>query len=105
MSRFDEFRCSAGDWKLTKMAACELQLHFSFSRRFVVIISVDFLEAIKRNVENGVLVCFKVLDVYFPVVFMVGKKVSTIGMTTLDQVITVPSFLKVNLSLCLYFLT
>ena len=87
------------------MAASELQLHFTFSRRFVVIIWVDFLEAIKRNVENGVLVCFKVLDVYFPVVFMVGKKVSTLGMTTLDHVITVPSFLKVNLSLCLYFLT
>ena len=64
------------------MAACKL--HFSFSRRFVVIISLDFLEAIKRNVENRVLVCFKVLDVYFPAVFMVGKKVSALGMTTLD---------------------
>ena len=109
MSLFSEFRCSAGDWKLTKMAACKLQLHFSFSRRFVVIISMDFLEAIKRNVENRVLVCFKVLDVYFPAVFMVGKKVSTLGMVRNDHVgprnNTVPSFLKVNLSLCLYFLT
>ena len=67
---------------------------------------MDFLEAIKRNVENRVLVCFKAVDVYFPAVFMVGKKVSTLGMTTLlDHVITVPSFLKVNLSLSLYFLT
>ena len=75
------------------MAACKLQvlplqLHFSFSRRFVVIISMDFLEAIKRKVENRVLVCFKVLDVYFPAVFMVGKKVSALAMTTLDHVIT-----------------
>ena len=51
-----------------------------------MIISTGFLEAIKRNVENSVLVCFKVLDVYFPAVFMVGKKVSTLGMTTLDHV-------------------
>ena len=29
MSRFSEFRCSVGDWKLTKMAACN---HFSFSK-------------------------------------------------------------------------
>ena len=70
------------------MAACKLQLHFSFSRRFGVIISMDFLEAIKRKVENRVLVCFKVLDVYFPAVFMVGKKVSALAMTTLDHVIT-----------------
>ena len=53
-----------------------------------MIISMDFLEAIKRSVENRVLVCFKVPDVYFPAVFMVGKKVSTLGMTTLDHVIT-----------------
>ena len=53
-----------------------------------MIISLDFLEAIKRNVENRVLVCFKVLDVYFPAVFMVGKKVSALAMTTLDHVIT-----------------
>ena len=99
--KFSEFWFSVGDWKLTKMAACKL--HFSF-RRFVVIISTGFLEAIKRNVENSVLVCFKVLDVYFPAVFMVGKKVSTPGMTTLDHVTTVSSFLKVNLSLSLYFL-
>ena len=70
-----------------------------------MIISMDFLEAIKRNVENRVLVCFKVPDVYFPAVFVVGKKVSTLGMTTFDHVITVRSFLKVNLSLSLYFLT
>ena len=70
-----------------------------------MIISMDFLEAIKRNVENRVLVGFKVLVVYFPAVFMVGKKVSTLGMTALDHVITVPSFLKVNLSLSVYFLT
>ena len=38
-----------------------------------MIISMDFLEAIKRNVENRVLVCFKAVDVYFPAVFMVGK--------------------------------
>ena len=49
-----------------------------------MIISMDFLEAIKSNVENLVLVCLKVVDVYFPAVFMVGKKVSTLGMTTLD---------------------
>ena len=29
MSRFSEFQCSVGDWKLTKMAACN---HFSFSK-------------------------------------------------------------------------
>ena len=63
---------------------------------------MDFLEVIKRNAENSVLVCLKVLDVYFPAVFMVEK---CLGMTTLDHVITVPSFLKVNLSLILYFLT
>ena len=63
---------------------------------------MDFLEVIKRNAENSVLVCLKVLDVYFPAVFTLEK---CLGMTTLDHVITVPSFLKVNLSLILYFLT
>ena len=63
---------------------------------------MDFLEVIKRNVENSVLVCLKVLDVHFPAVLTLEK---CLGMTTLDHVITVPSFLKVNLSLILYFLT
>ena len=58
-----------------------------------MIISTGFLEAIKRKVENSVLVCLKVLDVYFPAVFVVGKKVSTLGMTTLDHVITVSSLI------------
>ena len=44
------------------------------------------LEVIKRNAENSVLVCLKVLDVYFPAVFMVEK---CLGKTTLDHVITV----------------
>ena len=63
---------------------------------------MDFLEVIKRNVESSVLVCLKVLDVHFPAVLTLEK---CLGMTTLDHVITVPSFLKVNLSLILYFLT
>ena len=63
---------------------------------------MDFLEVIKRNVENSVLVCLKVLDVYFPAVLTLEK---CLGMSTLDHMITVPSFLKVNLSLILYFLT
>ena len=63
---------------------------------------MDFLDVIKSNVENSVLVCLKVVDVYFPTVFTLEK---CLGMTTLDHVITVPSFLKVNLSLILYFLT
>ena len=63
---------------------------------------MDFLEVIKRNVENSVLVCLKDLDVHFPAVLSLEK---CLGMTTLDHVITVPSFLKVNLSLILYFLT
>ena len=66
---------------------------------------MDFPEAIKTNAENSALVCLKVLDVYFPAVFTLGK---CLGMTTLDHadhVINVPSFLKVNLSLILYFLT
>ena len=63
---------------------------------------MDFLEVIKRNVENSVLVCLKDLDVHFPAVLTLEK---CLGMTTLDHVITVPSFLKVNLSLILYFLT
>ena len=63
---------------------------------------MDFLELIKRNAENSVLVCLKVLDVHFPAVLTLEK---CLGMTTLDHVITVPSFLKVNLSLILYFLT
>ena len=63
---------------------------------------MDFLEANKTNVENSVLVCFKVLDVYFPAVSTMEK---CLGMTTLDHVITVPLFVKVNLSLSLYFLT
>ena len=67
-----------------------------------MIILMDFLEVIKRNVENRFLVCLKVLDVYFPPVLTLEK---CLGMTTLDHVITVPSFLKVNLSLILYFLT
>ena len=69
-----------------------------------MIISMDFQEEIKRNVENRVLVCFQVLDVYFPAVFMVGKKGMTLGMNTLDHVITVPSFFKVNLSFKFIFL-
>ena len=32
-----------------------------------------FLEAILSNVENGVLVCLKVLDMYLPAVFVVEK--------------------------------
>ena len=63
---------------------------------------MDFLEVIKRNAENSVLVCLKVLDVHFPAVLTLEK---CLGMTTLDHVITVPSFLKVNLSLMLYFFT
>ena len=63
---------------------------------------MDFLEVIKRNAENSVLVCLKVLDVHFPAVLTLEK---CLGMTTLDHVITVPSFLKVNLGLILYFLT
>ena len=63
---------------------------------------MDFLDVIKSNVESSVLVCLKVVDVYFPAVFTLEK---CLGMTTLDHVITVPSFLKVNLSLILYFLT
>ena len=34
---------------------------------------MDFLEVIKRNAENSVLVCLKVLDVYFPAVFTLEK--------------------------------
>ena len=63
---------------------------------------MDFLEVIKRNVENSVLVCLKDLDVHFPAVLTLEK---CLGMSTLDHVITVLSFLKVNLSLILYFLT
>ena len=63
---------------------------------------MDFLEVIKRNVENSVLVCLKDLDVHFPAVLTLEK---CLGMSKLDHVITVPSFLKVNLSLILYFLT
>ena len=64
---------------------------------------MDFLEVIERNAENSVLLCLKVLDVYFPAVFTLEK---CLGMTTVDHVIsTVPSFLKVNLSLSLYSLT
>ena len=62
---------------------------------------MDFLDIIKSNVENSVLVCFKVLDVYFPAVFTLEK---CLGMTTLDHVITGQPFVKVNLSLSLYFL-
>ena len=62
---------------------------------------MDFLDVIKSNVENSVLVCLKVFDVDFPAVFTLDK---CLGMTTLDHVITVPSFVKVNLSLSLYFL-
>jgi len=62
---------------------------------------MDFLEAFKTNVENSVPDGLKVLDVYFPAVFTMEK---CLGMTTLDHVITVPSFLKVNLSLSSYFL-
>ena len=63
---------------------------------------MDFLDVVKSNVKNSVLVCLKVVDVYFPAVFTLEK---CLGMTTLDHVITVPSFVKVNLSLSLYFLT
>ena len=62
---------------------------------------MDFLDVIKSNVENSVLICLKVLDVYFSAVFTLEK---CLGMTKLDHVITVPSFLKVNLSLSLHFL-
>ena len=62
---------------------------------------MDFLDVVKSNVKNSVLVCLKVVDVYFPAVFTLEK---CLGMTTLDHVITVPSFVKVNLSLSLYFL-
>ena len=34
---------------------------------------MDFLEVIKRNVENSVLVCLKDLDVHFPVVLTLEK--------------------------------
>ena len=61
---------------------------------------MEFLEVVKRNVENSVLVCLKVLDVYFPAVFTMEK---CLGMTTLDHVVT--PFVKVNLRLSLYFLT
>ena len=47
---------------------------------------MDFLEANKTDVENSVLVCLKVLDVYFPAVFTMEK---CLGMATLDHVITV----------------
>ena len=57
---------------------------------------MDFLDVVKSNVKNSVLVCLKVVDVYFPAVFTLEK---CLGMTTLDHVITVPSFVKVNLSL------
>ena len=50
---------------------------------------MDFLEVIKRNVENSVLVCLKYLDVHFPAVLTLEK---CLGMTTLDHVITVPFF-------------
>ena len=62
---------------------------------------MDFLDVVKSNVKNSVLVCLKVVDVYFSAVFTLEK---CLGMTTLDHVITVPSFVKVNLSLSLYFL-
>ena len=52
---------------------------------------MDFLEVIKRNVENSVLVCLKDLDVHFPAVLTLEK---CLGMTTLDHVITVPPFVK-----------
>ena len=44
-----------------------------------------FLEEILRNVENSVLVCLKILDMYLPAVFMVEK---CQGMTKSDHVIT-----------------
>ena len=44
-----------------------------------------FLEAVLRNVENSVLVCLNVLDMYLPAVFMVKK---CQGMTKSDHVIT-----------------
>ena len=50
---------------------------------------MDFLDVIKSNVESSVLVCLKVVDVYFPAVFTLEK---CLGMTTLDHVITVPFF-------------
>ena len=102
MSRFSEFRCSVGDWKLTKMAACN---HFSFSK-----VCGDYFDGFSRSNQKecrkSCSSCFKVVDVYFPAVFMVGKKVSTLGNDHVGpHLITVPSFLKVNLSLSLYFLT
>ena len=39
---FCEFRCTVGDWKLTKMAACKL--HFSFSK-----ICGDYLDGFSRR--------------------------------------------------------
>ena len=50
---------------------------------------MDFLDVVKSNVKNSVLVCLKVVDVYFPAVFTLEK---CLGMTTLDHVITVPFF-------------
>ena len=44
---------------------------------------MDFLEVIKKNVENSVLVCLKDLDVHFPAVLTLEK---CLGMTTLDHV-------------------
>ena len=68
------------------MAACKLTVWLNVAfRRFVVIVWMAFLEAILRNVENGVLVCLKVLDMYLPAVFVVEK---CQGMTKSDHVIT-----------------
>ena len=44
---------------------------------------MTFLEAILRNVENGVLVCLKVLDMYLPAVSVVEK---CQGMTKSDHI-------------------
>ena len=62
---------------------------------------MDFLEVIKRNVENSVLVCLKDLDVHFPAVLTLEK---CLGMTTLHHVITVPSFFEGKSELNFIFL-
>ena len=54
---------------------------------------MDFLEVIQRNVENSVLVCLKVIDVYSQAVFTME---TCPGKTTLEHVVT--PFVKVNLS-------
>ena len=54
---------------------------------------MEFLESIKSNVENSVLVCLKVLDVYFAAVFSMEK---CLEMTASDLVITAASFVNLR---------